>query len=274
MPSPRIFRGPRPASPTAPRFKGILAAAPALVVVLAACAGVSERGSGETPSPGVVEDGAVVEASPSRSVQPGAPGTAGRALTDEELRAGERHAHTEADVRFMENMIHHHAQAVEMSRLVPDRTENPDILLLARRIDRSQDDEIAFMARWLRDRGEPVPAIAEALMGGGMDAAGAHDDHAHHHDHGAHGHDDDPLMAGMLTAEQLQELADARDDAFDRLFLEFMVYHHEGAIDMVEALFATRGAAQDTELFQFASHVDADQRIEIGRMTRMLRAGR
>ena len=273
MPSPRIFRGPRPASPIAPRFMGILATAPALVVVLAACAGVSERGSGETPSPGVVEDGAVAEASPSRSVQPGAPGTAGRALTDEELRAGKRHAHTEADVRFMENMIHHHAQAVEMSRLVPDRTENPQILLLARRIDRSQDDEIELMARWLRDRGEDVPTIAEELMAGAGEMAhdAAHDAHAHHH---THGHHDDELMAGMLTPEQLQELADARDDAFDRLFLEFMIYHHEGAIDMVEELFATRGAAQDTELFQFASHVDADQRIEIGRMTRLLRAAR
>jgi len=196
------------------------------------------------------------------SVRPGPPGTASRTLSDEEKAPGERLPYTSADVRFMQNMIHHHQQALEMSRLAPARTKREDILLLARRIDRSQDDEIRLMATWLRTRGEDVPEL---------DAG--HDDH-HHHEHHHDAPDGPALMAGMLSPQQMGELAEARDETFDRLFLEFMIFHHEGALEMVEELFASPGAGQGSEIFQFASHVHADQQAEIARMDRMLRSGR
>jgi uncharacterized protein (DUF305 family) len=138
-------------------------------------------------------------------------------------------------------MIPHHAQALTMTDLVPDRTENEAIHRLARRIEVSQKDEIAVMERWLERRGETIPE-------------------GHHHG---------PLMPGMLTGEELSGLADATGDEFDRLFLEFMIRHHEGALVMVADLFSS-GGGQEAEIFQFASHVDADQRAEIARMRAML----
>lgn len=151
----------------------------------------------------------------------------------------------EADVQFMQHMIVHHAQALEMTSLVRERTTNEQIRLLARRIERSQEDEMARMRSWLRARGAAVP-----------------DEHAHHSGHEG--------MPGMASAEELARLRAATGPAFDRLFLELMIRHHEGALVMVEQLFATPGAGQDPELFQFASHVDADQRMEIARMRRLL----
>lgn len=204
------------------------------------------------------------------AIQPGAPGSASRAVdaSDPLLRAP--HPHTEADVRFMQNMIHHHMQALEMSRFVPDRTGNRSIRLLADRIDRSQMDEIRLMQRWLAEREEEVPGPP---LHGEHEGPVEHDADARHDAHGPHHageRGDPPLMAGMLTPEQLQRLAEARGEEFDRLFLEFMIFHHDGAIQMVEELFASPGSGQGSEIFQFASHVDADQRIEIGRMERML----
>lgn len=159
--------------------------------------------------------------------------------------------HTEADVRFMQGMIPHHAQALEMSALVEERTDNRDIRLLAKRIDISQRDEIGLMGRWLQARGEEVPG-----------------EHAHHMmgDHG--------LMPGMLTPAQMAQLREARGPDFDRLFLEFMISHHEGALFMVRELFSSPGAGQETEISTFASHVDADQHIEIQRMRQMLATNR
>jgi uncharacterized protein (DUF305 family) len=182
-------------------------------------------------------------------VQPGAPGESSRTLASGEAREGSGPPHVEADVRFMQDMIVHHLQALEMAALAPDRTERPDILLLARRIERGQGDEIALMERWLEERGET--------------AAGAH---AHH----GHGDVHSPLMPGMIAPEQMEALAAAEGERFDRLFLQLMIRHHEGALRMVEELFETEGAAQEGEIFQFAAHVDGDQRIEIGRMLRML----
>jgi uncharacterized protein (DUF305 family) len=147
-------------------------------------------------------------------------------------------------------MIPHHAQALDMAALVEERTQNQDIRLLAKRIEISQRDEIALMSRWLEERGEEVPG-----------------EHAHHM---MEGH----LMPGMLTAADMAELAGARGADFDRLFLEHMIRHHEGAIVMVKALFGSPGAGQETDMFTFASHVDADQQIEIRRMQEMLAAGR
>lgn len=157
---------------------------------------------------------------------------------------------TTPDARFIRGMLAHHAQALEMTALVPGRTSRQDIQLLAERIDVSQRDEIAMMERWLRARGEAVPA------------AGA--GHAHH------GGADHPPMPGMATPEEMADLAAAAGAEFERLFLELMIRHHEGALVMVAELFATPGGGQATDVFQIASEVDADQRAEIARMQRML----
>jgi uncharacterized protein (DUF305 family) len=144
-------------------------------------------------------------------------------------------------------MIGHHAQALEMVALLRTRTNRDDMRLLARRIELSQEDEIGLMRRWLEVRGEQVP-----------------DAHAHH----AAGA---TLMPGMLTPDEMGRLEAATGKEFDRLFLESMVKHHEGALVMVSELFANPGAAQESDIFSFATDIDADQRIEIARMGAMLR---
>lgn len=159
--------------------------------------------------------------------------------------------YTEADVRFMQRMIPHHAQALAMTALVPTRSRREDIRLLAERIEVSQKDEIAQMQRWLRVRGQVVSS--------------ADPHHGHHAGAGQHA-----AMPGMLTHEELTRLGAASGGEFERLFLEFMIRHHQGAQVMVAELFATPGAGQETEIFRFASDVDADQGIEIARMRRML----
>jgi uncharacterized protein (DUF305 family) len=179
-------------------------------------------------------------------VQPGAPGQPTRAIAPEQAIDQSRVQFTPADVRFMQGMIGHHAQAIEMVALVSPRTRNEDLKQLALRIELSQADEIAMMQQWLEARGQARP-----------------DPHAHH----AHGA---VLMPGMLTPEQMARLAAATGAAFDRLFLEGMIAHHQGAVTMVQELFQTPGAGQDAEIYAFASDVDADQRMEIDRMRRML----
>ncbi len=153
-------------------------------------------------------------------------------------REAARRGYTAADVDFMRGMIHHHEQALVMTDLIPDRTDNGTIRQLALRIEISQVDEIARMRRWLEARGEAPPA---------------------EHAHGAH-------MPGMLTDEQIAGLAGASGAEFDRLFLELMIQHHEGALVMVDELASIDGAGQEPELFQMISHIDADQRAEIARM--------
>lgn len=179
-------------------------------------------------------------------VQPGAPGEAARVISAEKAVDLSRVTHSAADVRFMQGMIGHHAQAIEMTALLPTRTQREDMRLLARRIEVSQADEIGLMQRWLEVRGEAVPSI-----------------HAHH----AAGA---TLMPGMLSPEEMTRLANATGAAFDQLFLELMIKHHNGALVMVEELFSNAGAGQETEIYTFASDVDADQRIEIERMGAML----
>lgn len=166
-----------------------------------------------------------------------------------------RMRHTEADVRFMTHMIHHHAQALEMSNLVPERTENQQIRTLAARIINAQTDEIEIMTRWLRNRGQPLPEVPERTI--------AHH-HGGDHDHGG------MEMPGMLTAAEIDRLRAASGIAFDRLFLQSMIRHHQGAVTMVEELFATDGAAQDEEVFKFASDAQVDQATEVARMQSML----
>jgi uncharacterized protein (DUF305 family) len=163
------------------------------------------------------------------------------------LPPGAHHPWTEADVRFMSNMIGHHAQAIEMSRLAPERAGGNAVRILAERIISAQEDEIASMQQWLRDRGEPVPEV-----------------HAGHHA----GHR--ALMPGMLTPEQMARLAAARGAEFDRLFLTYMIQHHQGAVRMVTELFGSYGAGQDETVFKFASDVNVDQTTEIARMQKML----
>jgi len=174
--------------------------------------------------------------------QPAAPAdTARRAAADTARRR------SEADVRFMQHMMAHHQQARVMSAMVPERTTRPEIRLIAERIDVSQEDEMRQMRGWLRRHGVEAPA---------SDAHAAHGGHA--------------AMPGMLTQAELARLAAARGAEFDRLFLEYMIRHHEGAVTMVAELFATPGAAQTSEMYGFATDVNADQRAEIARMRALL----
>lgn len=168
-------------------------------------------------------------------------------------RAGHAQANT-ADVAFMQGMIAHHAQAIAMADLIPARTNRREIQLLGQRITVSQKDEIALMRHWLEAHHEKVPALGE----------GEHEHHA------GMAMPADTLMPGMLTPEQMAKLSAAKGGDFDRLFLRGMIQHHGGALQMVARLFASQGAAQDPEVFRFASDVDADQRAEIARMQRLL----
>lgn len=173
----------------------------------------------------------------------------------------------EADVTFFTGMIGHHAQALIMSAYAPENGANPELQRLAARIINAQKDEIATMQKWLADRDQPVPVVAEdgttsMPMAEGMD----------HNMHGDHGGMDHSMMPGMLTDAQLAELAAARGVEFDRLFLRYMIQHHAGAIVMVDELFAAQGAAQGDLTFKMASEINVDQRTEIARMQRMLDA--
>jgi uncharacterized protein (DUF305 family) len=168
--------------------------------------------------------------------------------------------YTAADVRFMQGMIGHHAQALAMTALLPARTARQDIRLLGQRIEISQRDEIKLMQQWLRDRHQEVPAVD--------------DPHQHHADADPMNMPgmamSDTLMPGMLTAEQLADLASASGNAFDKLFLKDMIQHHEGALVMVANLLSTTGSGQEPEVFRFAAEVDTDQRAEIARMNALL----
>jgi uncharacterized protein (DUF305 family) len=178
-------------------------------------------------------------------VQPGAPGAPSRIITPEEARDLSQVQYVGADIKFMQGMIGHHSQAIEMTTLLATRTSSADMKKLAQRIEISQVDEIKMMQEWLRQRGQQVPTGKE------------------HHMHGA------TLMPGMLTEDEMKQLAAAKGKAFDKLFLEFMIKHHQGALTMVGNLFGTPGAAQDSTIFAFASDVEADQSAEIARMAAM-----
>ncbi len=166
---------------------------------------------------------------------------------------------TAADVAFMSGMIAHHAQAILMASWAPTHGAGPALRELCERITVSQRDEIAFMARWLGERRQHVP---DTSAGGGTGSAGAA--------MAGMAMGEPALMPGMLTAGELARLDSARGEAFDRLFLEDMIQHHTGALTMVQQLLGHPGAAQDGQVFQFASDVNADQTAEIGRMRRML----
>lgn len=234
-----------------------LRAAPAALLVAALLAGCTPASSGETagaadptgtPTTGSPATPAA-EATPARIIQPGAPGEPSREVTAEEAAAAGKVPHTADDVAFMQGMLPHHAQALLMTSLVGGRTQREDLPLFARRMDISQADEMAQIRRWLETRDESVPQDGP--------------------DHGGMAMGDDGLMPGMLTQAELDALMAAEGDAFDRLFIEGMIRHHEGALAMVQGLL-DQGGGQETEIFRFVNHVDSDQRIEITRMHQML----
>jgi uncharacterized protein (DUF305 family) len=163
-----------------------------------------------------------------------------------------QHTYAAADIHFIVGMIAHHAQALVMAGWASSHGANPSVQTLANRITNAQQDEIALMQRWLRDRHQPVP---DANPHGMMNMNGMQHE---------------MLMPGMLTEAQLKQLDEARGKEFDRLFLTFMIQHHRGAVTMVTDLFGTYGAAQDATVFKIASDVSADQTTEIARMQKML----
>ena len=195
-------------------------------------------------------------------VQPGAPGAASKFLTPA-TAVVPRHAPLEADISFMQGMIMHHSQAVEMTDMMPTRTHNKALLELGKRISISQTDEIKYMKQWLEERGQPTTMSMPAMDMKGMDMKGM--------DHSKMKMDMPMLMPGMLTPEQMKALARAKGATFDRLFLTGMVQHHGGALTMVQDLFATPGAGQDTILYDFATDIDNTQRAEINIMNNMLK---
>ena len=217
--------------PSANSKRSLAGLALALVAALAV-AGCSVGGSDEAES----EDGP-------RVVQPGAPGEQPDVLSPEEIEELEYPTHTDADVRFMQGMVLHHAQALELTSLVPSRTARDDIPLFAKRLEISQRDEMVQMREWLEARGE---------------------DATHHgqHDHSSH-------LPGMLTAAQLAALKAVSGRRFDSLFLRSMIHHHQGALAMVEQLQA-EGGGQEPAISTFTGHVVADQGIEIARMAGLL----
>ncbi len=161
----------------------------------------------------------------------------------------------------MQGMIMHHSQAVEMTALIDERTENKELRLLGARISHSQSEEMRFMSRWLEARGEPVSLPMKGMSGmdmPGMDMSGM--------DMSGH----QMLMPGMLTRKQMAALKKAKGAEFDRLFLEGMIQHHGGALTMVKDLYDTAGSGQDAELFNFTTDVDSGQRAEIRIMQNML----
>jgi uncharacterized protein (DUF305 family) len=214
-----------------PRSRRIaLAAATTAVVTALVVAGVLAAG-------GTDDDR---DAAP-RTVQPGAPGEPSRELTDEEAAAAGVVEHSPEDTAFVQGMIVHHTQALAMAQLVDSRTERADLPLLAERITVSQEAEIELLEQWLTDRGEALPDVS------------AEDEH---------GHDDVP---GMATEDQLAELKRSAGAAFDRLFLDLMITHHQGALAMVDDLY-TAGGGLEPAVDEIARAVEADQTIEILRM--------
>jgi uncharacterized protein (DUF305 family) len=182
-------------------------------------------------------------------VQPGAPGQPTRTLPSSTRPT--LPPHSPADTQFMQNMIMHHAQAVEMTALIESHTQNKELRTLGARISRSQSDEIKFMKRWLTARDESTSPPMHHMPGMDMSSH-------------------QMLMPGMLTEQQMAALRNAKGSEFDQLFLKGMIQHHNGALLMVKELFDTAGAGQDAELFNFTTEVDSGQRAEIKIMQTML----
>jgi uncharacterized protein (DUF305 family) len=214
-----------------------------LAAALALCAGCQTAGQPSVPQVNPGPPGGEPQI-----IQPGRPGEASKVVSAEASARSAALPHTAGDTAFMQGMIGHHQQALEMAALVYQNSQSDEMKLLAKRIEVSQIDEINMMKDWLTARRETLP-----------------DAHAHHAG-------DHALMPGMLTQAEMKRLAAAKGAEFDRLFLQGMIKHHQGALTMVKQLFETPGAGQDAEIFAFASDVDADQSMEIDRMAAMLAA--
>jgi len=184
-------------------------------------------------------------------VQLGGPSESSRTLSDDEAADITAPGYTDADVAFVQGMIPHHRQALEMTAMVEQRTDSRDIRALSERMDVGQTDEVAQLENWLTERGEDVPGA-----------------------HGQHGAGHDELMPGMLTADELAQLRSARGKRFETLFLQYMIRHHEGAVLMVEQLLGGGQGGQESQVFQLAQHMDSDQRVEISRMKSLLASQR
>jgi len=190
-------------------------------------------------------------------VQPGAPGQTNKTLAPGTATANsQRRPPSQADIDFMQGMIMHHNQAVEMTELLKTRSQDKDVRALGSRIDVSQTDEMRWMKQWLQDRGLPISADPMAGMDmPGMDMSSMKM----------------PMMPGMLTPQQMTALRSATGPEFDHLFLTGMIQHHTGALTMVVQLFQNPGAGQDPQLFDFANDVDNTQQAEIDIMRHMLK---
>ena len=217
----------------------------ALVLALAtvACGGGARPGGAAT--------------SPSPSVRPPAGGQGGRTAAGRTGADSPRQPYTVADVQFMSGMIGHHAQAIQMARLAATHGADASVRTLAERIINAQQDEIAIMQQWLRDRGQPVPEARPDGPKMKMIVNGVEHEH---------------LMPGMLTEDQMKQLDRARGKDFDRLFLQFMIQHHRGAVSMVSELISSRAVALDDTVFKLASDINVDQTTEIDRIQKMLAA--
>lgn len=191
-------------------------------------------------------------------LQPGAPGQASKVLTADEATKLASASYTDADVVFMQGMIVHHQQAVEMAKLIKDRSNTEEIVAIGGRIEASQADEIKFMNDWLSERGEKTVMVGSGHEGHNMG------------DHSNHAMVDHSTMSGMATPAQMEALAAAEGTEFDRLFLTLMIAHHEGAIDMVDELLSQPGSAADPILYRFVGDIDNDQKAEIDRMDTLL----
>lgn len=217
-----------------------VAALPVTVTIVAAllsgCSGddADAGPTGAAPTPGLI-------------LQGGAPGEANTTLTSvPELPDYV----VEEDLEFVRAMLLHHSQALEMTAMVPEQGESEEVALFAERMQLSQESEIELMQNWLRERGEPIFDLSNP---------GSH----------AHGDDGEP-MPGILTDAEMAELRAAQGEDFDTLFLQYMYKHHQGALIMVEELFADEYAGQDAWVYQTATEIDSDQRIEMNRMVGML----
>ncbi len=197
---------------------------------------------------------AAQQASPAPVIQPGPPGTASRALPPS--TTGVVPQDSPDDIEFMQGMIMHHAQAVEMTALIPSHTQNPEIRSLGARISLSQSDEMKFMKRWLAARGQPDSMAMPGMPDMDMSGKPMH------------------AMPGMLTPKQMDALRNARGAKFDDLFLTGMIQHHNGALIMVKDLFDQPGSGQGADLFNFATDADNTQRAEIRIMQNMLKEKR
>ncbi|MFC7878675.1 DUF305 domain-containing protein [Isoptericola sp. NPDC057391] len=233
-----------------PRLRRTTGRRAVLTCVVVLAAGLAAGCTAEEPEPAPTPSSAVLA--------PGRPGEPARTIAPEDYDGmDDADVVTDADAEFMTTMIGHHAQAVEMAQLVPERSTSEQLAKFAERIRLTQEGEIDYMGRWLEEQGLPVPAVATASPTAPSDGSGPRAPQAHDHD----------SMPGMLTDAEMSALADADGTAFDRLFLEGMIKHHAGALEMVDDL---SSAGRDETVQEFAANVAADQIAEIDRMSRLL----